>query len=199
MSVKIEQDYISNHSNSKDIHGHKKNPAPDDIQKFSSLMEKASEDEQQADAYERSGSELSSIFSQLLSGKSSTEIIDSPKIADNQAINKEDLQKLSDSLISRILVSDKNLNGAEEVRLLLNDNSILRHTEISIKRDLNGLLFVTISTLDNNSYKKLLETKAILEKSLNKIEKNTVRVDIVYNSEHSFENNAYDLQDFADK
>ncbi len=199
MSVKIEQDCINNRSNSKDIHGHEKNPDPNDIQKFSSLMGKPPEDEQQSDAYERSGSELSSIFSQLLSGKSSTEIIDSPKAADNQAINKEELQKLSDSLISRILVSDKNLNGAEEVRLLLNDNSILKNTEISIKRDLNGLLFVTISTLDNRSYKKLLGTKTILENSLNKIEKNAVRVDIVYNSEQSSENNAYDLQDFADK
>ncbi len=193
MSVKIEQDCIKNYSNSKNIHGHEKNPDPDDIHKFSSLMKKSSEDEQQSDAYGRSGSELSSIFSQLLSGKNSTEVIDSPAITDNQSINKEELQKLSDSLINRILISDKNLNGTEEVRLLLNDSSILRQTEISIKRDLSGLLFVTISTLDNNSYKKLLGTKNILERSLNNIEKNAVRVDIVYNSEQSFENNNYDL------
>lgn len=198
MSVKIEQGNINSHNDSKDIRRHEKNPDLEDLKKFSALMEKAS-DEQKSNAFEKSSSDLSSIFSQLLSGKNSTEITDNPKIIDNQALKTDELQKLSDSLVSRILVSDKNLSGAEEVRLLLNDSAILKQTEISIRRDLSGMLFVAISSSDNNSYQKLLSTKAILEKQLNNVEKNAVRVDIVYNSEHSSENNAYDSKTFEDK
>lgn len=167
MSVKIEQGYINNRSDSEDIHGHEKKPDLNDIQKFSDLMKQKAEDELQSNSYETPDSDLSSIFSQLLSGKSSTEIIDNPAAIDNHSVNNEELQKLSDSLVSRILISDKNLSGTEEIRLLLNDSSILKQTEISIKRDLSGLLFVVISTLDNNSYQRLLSTKAILENRLN--------------------------------
>lgn len=184
MSVKINlNEQIQNSSENTTSDSSKgAKPNKEDVDEFSSLMkrdEKIYDTKQQtpppSDSYD-----LSSIFSALIQGK------EPQAKTENNQISQQDLasaQKIADNILERILVSEKRLDGSIEVKLLLNDNAILKQTEISLTRDLNGMLFVNITSSDNNSYQKLLSSKAILEKQLEDKEDNPVRVEISFKSE----------------
>ncbi len=193
MSVKfnLSEQIQSSSENEKSITSKDLKANIDDVDKFSRLMRKDENNdhsfdennlEQKMQGQKTDDSfELSSIFSALIQGKEPQEKIEKPSKISQQDLSSA--QKIADDLLERILVSDKKLDGSVEVKLLLNDSSILKQTEISINRDLNGMLFVNISSSDNNSYQKLLSSKAILEKQLNDKEDNPVRVEVVFNED----------------
>ena len=78
------------------------------------------------------------------------------------------------NLVSRILVNSPE-SGRAEVRLMLNDN-VLRGTEISISRDLNGQLSVQISCKDPSSFQTLVASRNDLQQTLEQQERQTVNV-----------------------
>ena len=78
------------------------------------------------------------------------------------------------NLVSHILVNSPE-SGRAEVRLMLNDN-VLRGTEISISRDLNGQLSVQISCKDPSSFQTLVASRNDLQQTLEQQERQTVNV-----------------------
>ncbi|MCR5084790.1 MAG: hypothetical protein K6A65_04740, partial [Succinivibrionaceae bacterium] len=127
-------------------------------------------------------SDLSSIFSSLISGHAAPAAAPAAPAAEAAPIPQgmpADLERMASALVDRILVSDPGLgDGSKEVRLMLNDLPGLKGVEISIKRDLSGMLFVAITSSDTGSVQRLISSRQDLERRLAKGERNAVRLDI---------------------
>ncbi|MBQ9275261.1 MAG: hypothetical protein IJ228_10635 [Succinivibrio sp.] len=122
---------------------------------------------------------LSAMFSSLMSQSAApTEAV----VQTAPALDESELQELSDRLVDRILVSEPKLDGSREVRLELQNSNLLRDTSITLMRDLNGMLFVNISSSDAVSLRRLAEARSRLESRLDEQEKGAVRVEVTDSS-----------------
>jgi type III secretion system needle length determinant len=99
------------------------------------------------------------------------------KVQETQILTKTDMDfELTDKLVDRILVSDAKA-GESEVRLQLSDN-ILKDTEISIKRLLDGSLEIKLNSGNYNSAQTLVSQQFELKSRLEKMENCTVTVEV---------------------
>lgn len=125
--------------------------------------------------------DLSSIFSQLMSNTQNTAVNQNDlniAITDSPNSSVQDTQKIINELVERILISDQNTNGSQEVIIKLGQNSVLEGTEIILTRSLDGSLSVLINPKDRDQFKTLIEAKQDLEFSLQKHEKGMINVTI---------------------
>ncbi len=99
--------------------------------------------------------------------------------AASQNMSISEIHDLAQALVDKILVSQSRLDGAHQVTLQLNQ-SVLPNTDITLSRDLNGMLFVNIVSSDPMAFKKLMATKDVLEADLDNHEKNAFRVELSY-------------------
>ncbi len=134
--------------------------------------------------FEQKPSDLSSIFSGLMSGQlNQAPAQPLPGSAAAQAAPlqggdsiKSELQTLSDQLVDRILVSDPKYSQGSEVRLTLSAGSgILQDSEIVLRRDLQGLLAVEISCRNQEQFKKFVQLRPLLVEGLERSETQEVR------------------------
>ncbi len=146
---------------------------------FQKEMNKSEVSEQKKDD-KKKDNDLSSMFSSFAKQASSmTSGSSSVGQTSQTAMDRSELSQLCQSLVDKILVSQPRLDGAHQVMLALN-NSVLANTNITLTRDVNGMLFVNIVSSDPMSYKKLCATKDMLEAELDSHEKNAFRVEITF-------------------
>lgn len=84
-------------------------------------------------------------------------------------------------LVERILVSTPE-SGGHEVRLSLGSHA-LPGTEITLQRNADGQLSVTLLTSDASSFQTLVASQNDLRQMLEKLENNNVRVTVTQNSD----------------
>ncbi|MCR5536521.1 MAG: hypothetical protein K6F05_03810 [Succinivibrio sp.] len=184
---------------------------PDKIKRFNQILEGDEPDQQQGQSTAYGGkaggkgesSSLSSIFSSLnekytqegsgnnpdlssfmsssqgqqVQGGTISQMQGTPQVS-----SPDELLQLAQNLTDKILVSKPDLSGNSAKQVMISVNQqILPNTTISMSRDVNGMLFVSIVSSDPQSYKKLQETQLMLENSLDKHEKSAFRVELSYN------------------
>lgn len=93
-----------------------------------------------------------------------------------QGPEQADLEKL----VERILVSTPE-QGGHEVRLSLGSHA-LPSTEITLHRDMTGMLSVTLSSSDASSFQTLVSAQDSLKSMLESLEKGNVRVEVTRDS-----------------
>ena len=99
------------------------------------------------------------------------------KVQETQNLANTDMDfELTDKLVDRILVSDAKA-GESEVRLQLGD-TILKDTETSIKRLLDGSLEIKLNSSNYNSAQTLVSQQFELKSRLEKLENCTVTVEV---------------------
>lgn len=81
-----------------------------------------------------------------------------------------------EALVDRILVSEA-VNGGQEVRLILSD-SVLRGTEISLHRTLEGQLVVSLSCTNEAIFQTLVASRLDLKTRLEDFENRSVQVSV---------------------
>ena len=90
------------------------------------------------------------------------------------------ISDVADKIVDRILVSDTNLNGKDEVRLMLK-NSVLPGTEVRITRH-GGQLEIQLVTNNNDAYRLLNERQDGLQSYLNqRLKDSEVNVQLRFN------------------
>lgn len=77
------------------------------------------------------------------------------------------LDELVDGLVQRILVSDPKTGGPAEIQLQLND-SVLSDTQITLRRDPDGLLSILLATGNAASMQTLVSARQSLHDQLEK-------------------------------
>ncbi len=134
------------------------------------------------DSSQKGLSDLSDMFSafarQAASQTSGLQSVQQTQAA-SQNISISEIHDLAQALVDKILVSQPRLDGAHQVMLQLNE-SVLPNTDITLTRDINGMLFVNIVSSDPMAYKKLMATKDVLEAELDSHEENSFRVELSY-------------------
>lgn len=125
--------------------------------------------------------ELSSIFSSIMAGKvpdpNSAGFI-ANEVNETAPTTESDVQeifKLADKIVDRILVSDPKTSGSTQVTISMNNSSVLPGTEISLRRDLDGLLSVVVSTNNQQSFNKIVSVRDRIVDGVQKYEKQNVR------------------------
>lgn len=93
-----------------------------------------------------------------------------------EAPDQAELEKL----VEKILVSTPE-QGEHEVRLSLGSH-VLPDTEITLQRDMDGRLFVTLSSSDASSFQTLVAAQDSLKSMLEKLENGSVRVTVTQDS-----------------
>lgn len=142
-------------------------PSSRDVSEFEKNMEKKENNEN--DRQEENQNPFESIFKNSFFSES--------KVQETQILTKTDMDfELTDKLVDRILVSDAKA-GESEVRLQLGDN-ILKDTEISIKRLLDGSLEIKLNSGNYNSAQTLVSQQFELKSRLEKMENCTVTVEV---------------------
>ncbi len=133
-------------------------------------------------------SELSDIFSSVFSGRSD---IAPPAGLRNEApgtapapetapapSSGEELMKIADSLVEKILVSDPRSTAGSQVMITMNDRSQLSGTEIVLTRSNDGTLAVVINSANDSQYRKISEAREKLELALKKLERGSFTVTV---------------------
>lgn len=155
---------ISSSGNSGKTHF---SPSSRDVSEFEKNMEKKENNEN--DKQEENQNPFESIFKNSFFSEN--------KVQETQILTKTDMDfELTDKLVDRILVSDAKA-GESEVRLQLGDN-ILKDTEISIKRLLDGSLEIKLNSNNYNSTQTLISQQFELKSRLEKLENCTVTVEV---------------------
>lgn len=134
-----------------------------------------------------SAAELSSIFSALLSGQGSQLPSDAPPNAvtthaESSAALSEAQQHLTSGIVDRILVSERSLSTGSEVKLVLGSAvAPLDGVEITLKRNLEGMLAVELNSQNHKQFQKLVELRPALVEALEEHE--TKAVTLVFTAE----------------
>ena len=102
-----------------------------------------------------------------------------PTAAPTESTESPDMTEL-ETLVERILVSTPE-QGGHEVRLSLGSHA-LPDTEITLQRDMDGRLFVTLSSSDASSFQTLVSAHDSLKSMLEKLENGSVRVMVTQDS-----------------
>ena len=132
--------------------------------------------------------ELSSIFSSIMTGKAADPNAAgfiANEVNETSPTTNSDVQeifKLADKIVDRILVSDPKTSGSTQVTISMNNSSVLPGTEISLRRDLDGLLSVVVSTNNQQSFNKIVSVRDRIVDGVQKYEKQNVRF-IIENNE----------------
>ncbi len=124
-------------------------------------------------------SDLSSIFSSLMSAQPNTPQEISPaalNTAPEIQGSKTEIQQMIDTLVDKILVSDPNNTAGTKVMLQMSSDSAFARTEIVLTRSNDGTLAVVINSGSQEQYRKLNESKEKLESSLQKLEKGVLTI-----------------------
>ncbi len=168
MSNKVDSNRLDQLINSSGNSGKTfSSPSSRDVSEFEKNMEKKENNEN--DRQEKNQNPFESIFKNSFFSES--------KVQETQILTKTDMDfELTDKLVDRILVSDAKA-GESEVRLQLSDN-ILKDTEISIKRLLDGSLEIKLNSGNYNSAQTLVSQQFELKSRLEKMENCTVTVEV---------------------
>lgn len=142
-------------------------PSSRDVSEFEKNMER--NEEKDNDKQEQSQNPFESIFKNSFFSEN--------KVQETQNLANTDMDfELTDKLVDRILVSDAKA-GESEVRLQLGD-TILKDTEVSIKRLLDGSLEIKLNSSNYNSTQTLVSQQFELKSRLEKLENCTVTVEV---------------------
>ena len=124
--------------------------------------------------------EASTLFSSLFSLASMSGAAPVDEIAPTVSpLSSIDL----DALVDRILVSEV-VNGGQEVRLILAD-SVLRGTEISLHRTLEGQLVVSLLCTNEATFQTLVASRFDLKTRLEDFENRSVQISVDINQENN--------------
>ncbi|WP_406040955.1 hypothetical protein [Succinimonas sp.] len=135
----------------------------------------------------RQVSELSDIFSAAFAGRTDAPVSSqgspameapAPAAPPSDAAAREEIMKIADSLVERILVSDPQSTAGNQVMIRMNAQSQLSGTEILLTRSNDGTLAVVINSANDNQYRKLNEARERLEASLKKLERGSFTVTV---------------------
>ncbi len=174
----VEDSHSDNKINHDDYYSEKKK---EDFKKEMSRQDGDAKDSK-GDSSKKGLSDLSDMFSafakQAASQSSGLQSVQQTQAA-SQNISISEIHDLAQALVDKILVSQSRLDGAHQVMLQLNE-SVLPNTDITLTRDINGMLFVNIVSSDPMAYKKLMATKDVLEAELDSHEENSFRVELSY-------------------
>ncbi len=174
-----------------------------EVERFEQALQQRSEQRREQNA-SRDKSQLNDIFSELMSsmnrsgkGAGSADSPDSSAAALNQMFAglmsdpkaaagtgpesvtppalKDELQSLSDKLVSQILASDPRQGQGSELRLTLSAGSgLLQGSEIVLRRDLLGMLAIEINCRNQEQFKKFVQLRPLLTESLERHEQSSV-------------------------
>lgn len=136
-----------------------------------------------------SASELGSIFSALMSkqpDQAVTSSISAPNSGPTNAALTEAQQQLSSGIVDRILVADSSLGQGSEVRLLLGASvAPLDGVEITLRRNLEGMLAVELNSQNHKQFQKLVELRPALVEALEEHEQSPVTIILNNQGDHS--------------
>ncbi|WP_274968671.1 hypothetical protein [Succinimonas amylolytica] len=132
-------------------------------------------------------SELSDIFSAVFSGRSDIapaglrNEFQGPAPAPEAApppSSGEELMKIANALVDKILVSDPRSTAGSQVMITMNSQSQLAGTEIVLTRSNDGTLAVVINSANDSQYRKINEAREKLELALKKLERGSFTVTV---------------------
>lgn len=83
--------------------------------------------------------------------------------------------EVAKSIVDKILVSDPRHSSSEMVTISFNSSSALPQTELTLRRDLDGLLTVMMATNNPKSFNKLVAARDKIVSGLEKLEDSPVR------------------------
>lgn len=135
----------------------------------------------------RQVSELSDIFSAAFAGRTDAPVSSqgspameapAPAAPPSDAAAREEIMKLADTLVEKILVSDPQSTAGNQVMIKMSAQSQLSGTEILLTRSNDGTLAVVINSANDNQYRKLNEARERLEASLKKLERGSFTVTV---------------------
>jgi type III secretion system needle length determinant len=136
----------------------------------------------------RQVSELSDIFSAAFAGRTDApvssqgspamEAAPAPAAPPSDAAAREEIMKIADTLVEKILVSDPQSTAGNQVMIKMSAQSQLSGTEILLTRSNDGTLAVVINSANDNQYRKLNEARERLEASLKKLERGSFTVTV---------------------
>lgn len=142
-------------------------PSSRDVSEFEKNMQRKEQDKDREQGQNQNPFE--SIFKN--SFFSENKVQETQTVMQNSEIGFE----LTDKLVDRILVSDK--QGASEVRIQLSDD-LLKDTEITLTRLQDGSLEIKLNSTDYNSTQSLVAQQFELKSRLEKIENCNVTVEV---------------------
>ncbi|MBQ3682637.1 MAG: hypothetical protein II922_06100 [Succinimonas sp.] len=144
-------------------------------------------DYSRGEAPRRQVSELSDIFSAAFAGRTDApapqgsgamEAAPAPAAPPSDAAAREEIMKIADTLVEKILVSDPQSTAGNQVMIKMSAQSQLSGTEILLTRSNDGTLAVVINSANDNQYRKLNEARERLEASLKKLERGSFTVTV---------------------
>ena len=95
---------------------------------------------------------------------------------DSQSI--DDILALADSIVDRILVSDPKYSASSQVTISFNAASGLAQTDMTLRRDLDGLLSIIVSSSNPKSFNTLLQAKEQIIDGVQRLEKREIRFEL---------------------
>lgn len=141
-------------------------PSSRDVSEFEKNMDRKEDNDN--DKQNESQNPFESIFKNSFFSEKS--------VQETQALANTDMDfELTDKLVDRILVSDK--QGENEVRIQLSDD-VLKDTEITLKRLSDGSLEIKLNSNNYNSTQTLVSQQFELKSRLEKMENCTVTVEV---------------------
>lgn len=141
-------------------------PSSRDVSEFEKNMDRKEDNDN--DKQNESQNPFESIFKNSFFSEKS--------VQETQALANTDMDfELTDKLVDRILVSDK--QGENEVRIQLSDD-VLKDTEITLKRLSDGSLEIKLNSSNYNSTQSLVAQQFELKSRLERIENCTVTVEV---------------------
>ena len=135
----------------------------------------------------RQVSELSDIFSAAFAGRTDAPVSSqgspameapAPAAPPSDAAAREEIMKIADTMVEKILVSDPQSTAGNQVMIKMSAQSQLSGTEILLTRSNDGTLAVVINSANDNQYRKLNEARERLEASLKKLERGSFTVTV---------------------
>lgn len=144
-------------------------------------------DYSRGEAPRRQVSELSDIFSAAFAGRTDAPVSSqgspameapAPAAPPSDAAAREEIMKIADTLVEKILVSDPQSSAGNQVMIKMSAQSQLSGTEILLTRSNDGTLAVVINSANDNQYRKLNEARERLEASLKKLERGSFTVTV---------------------
>lgn len=163
-------------------HGTSSSPSADDVTFFEKEIQNDANSNRQSSDDDSSGNTGSgSPFEGIFQNPFSV-VKEQPKVTETASQQNFDTE-ITDKMIERILVSEPK-DGDREIRIKLND-SILKDTEIHLKRLNDGSLQISLNSNNANSLQTLVAQQFELKARLEQIEKASVSVEVNTESQNN--------------
>ena len=107
-----------------------------------------------------------------------------------QVTSPDDVLRIADSVVERILVSDPRHSANSQVTITFNSSSALPQTDITLRRDLDGLLSIIVSANNPKSFNRLVEAREQIIEGVQKYEDREVRFILNGANEHMAQNHS---------